>query len=119
MRVSGLMLALYMCAGTANAVDDMPTMTVAYYLHAFGTKTPNEQSQVVNYLAGIRDHMFWQCEYRVTVKDLIAAANQMIEASQSTYDHAEFVKWATRTPFGDMVFAGLKANPPHGEMRCS
>jgi hypothetical protein len=119
MRLSGLILALFMSASAVNADDDMPIMTVGYYLHAFGAKNSIEQLQVVSYLSGIRDHIYWQCKYKVTVRNLIDASNLMIAASRTTYHNAEFVEWANKTPYGDMVFVGIKANPPNGTMKCS
>lgn len=119
MRLSGLILALLVSATATNADDDMPIMTVGYYLHAFGTKNSTEQLQVVSYLSGIRDHIYWQCKYKVTVKNLIDASNRMIAASRTMHGNAEFVEWANKTPYGDMVFVGIRANPPNGAMKCS
>ncbi|MGO8313840.1 hypothetical protein ACC827_26525 [Rhizobium ruizarguesonis] len=111
--------ALVLGASPARTADDMPTMTVGYYLHAFATKTPAEQLAVVHYLSGIRDHIYWQCKYTVTVRDLMDAANSMIAVWKAEKSHPQFVEWAKKTPFGDMVFIGIKANPPHGQLNCS
>ncbi|TBC12648.1 hypothetical protein [Rhizobium ruizarguesonis] len=119
MRFLGAALAVLMGAGGVIAADDMPRMVVGYYLHAFGTKTKAEQLAVVEYLSGIRDHLYWQCEYTVRVTELLDAANAMIEVQKATQSHDEFVEWANRTPFGDMVFIGIKADPPHGAVKCS
>ena len=102
-------------AGVSSAhagSDVMPRMLVAYYFHAFyGEKDEETQISrlsVINYLAGIRDHLWWQCEYETTVMELSKAAEFQIQSFQAVMNKEQFMSWAGETPFGDMVFLALK-----------
>lgn len=103
--------SVLLCLTTAGYVlaQDMPRMTVGYYLYSFGTNDAAGKQNVAQYLSGIRDHLWWQCEYEATVTDLIKFADHQIKTFRETMSDEQFVKFANDTPYGDMVFISLKS----------
>jgi len=117
MRLIPLLLAL-MIAAPAFAVEDLPRFKIDYYIYAY-SDTTDEQKQarlnVVHYLSGVRDHLWWECEYEVTIKQLLEGANMQIKAARMTMDDARFDKFLEDTPFGDMVFLSLHNEALYGK----
>ncbi|MBB4230059.1 hypothetical protein [Rhizobium mongolense] len=107
MRALLTAIAAILTFQTAFAAEDLPRFSVAYYVGAFAIKDDTGMKTVVQYLAGIRDHLYWQCEYDITVKELMDAANFHILAYKETHDAETFGDWSDNTPFGDVVFLGI------------
>ncbi|MDP9812588.1 hypothetical protein J2W42_005458 [Rhizobium tibeticum] len=98
-------------------------MKVAYYIAAWSGESEAQMRgriNVLNCVSGIRDLLFWQCEYKVTVEQLIQGATLQIEAARKTMDGAKFTKFRDETPLGDMVFASLNNEAFYGKPKpCS
>jgi|GEM_PF-3436672 len=66
-----------------------PRFMLAYYIHAWsGTSAEHMKSRrtVVDYLSGVRDYLWWQCEYEVTIQQLLDGTNMQIKAARITMD---------------------------------
>lgn len=73
MRLIPLLLAT-LIATPSVAVEDLPRFPIIYYINAWsGTSDDRMKSRraVVDYLSGVRDHLWWQCEYEVTIQQLL------------------------------------------------
>lgn len=104
-----LILLTLMWSTEAIAKDDR--MTVAYWIHAFAGKSAEQNAarlNVVHYLNGIRDHLWWQCEYEVTVEQLAHGALVQLQVFELTKTPVQMAKFMETTPFGDMVFISLR-----------
>ncbi|WP_318855004.1 hypothetical protein [Sinorhizobium meliloti] len=117
MRLIPLLFAL-MIAAPAFAVEDLPRIKIDYYVYAWSGTSEDQMTSrltVVNYLSGVRDHLWWECEYEVTIQQLIEGANMQIKAARMTMDDARFDKFLEDTPFGDMVFLSLHNEALYGK----
>lgn len=102
----------------AHAEDDVERMTVSYVLDVFADKGERQVETKLNvayYLAGIRDHLWWQCRYEVTVPVLFRGALFRLRAFEMTSSKPEFEAFKDKTPFGDMVFLSLHNNDFYGQ----
>lgn len=113
MRLVPLLLAL-LIATPAVAVETWPRFMLVDYIHAWsGTSAEHMKSRrtVVDYLSGIRDCLWWQCEYEVTIQQLLHGTNMQIKAARITMDDPALERVLSQTPFGDMVFLSLRNEP--------
>lgn len=121
MKLIALLLSLI--ATPALAVEDLPRFKVSYYINAFLGMSDEQMKgrhAVVHYLSGVRDLLWWQCEYDVTIEQLLQGANFQIKAARDTMDDASFEKFLDDTAFGDMVFISLHNEPLYGKPKpCS
>lgn len=109
MRLLTLLLPL-LVATPAVAVEDLPRFKVDYYLYAYSDTTGEHKQarlNVIHYLSGVRDHLWWECEYEVTIEQLLMGANMQIKAARMTMEDKAFDKFTADTAFGDMVFISL------------
>lgn len=83
-------------------------MSVGHYLYTFATNDTAGKSNVVHYLSGVRDHLWWQCEYEATVMELMTFAEVQIKTFREIMSEEQFGKFANDTPYGDLVFLALK-----------
>ncbi|RVJ77871.1 hypothetical protein CN168_18910 [Sinorhizobium medicae] len=117
MRLVPLLLAL-LIATPAVAVETWPRFMLVDYIHAWcGTSAEHMKSRrtVVDYLSGIRDCLWWQCEYEVTIQQLLHGTNMQIKAARITMDDPALERVLSQTPFGDMVFLSLRNEPLYGK----
>ncbi len=121
MRIAALLLSLL--ATPAFAIEDLPRFKVSYYFDAYLGTSPDQMRgrlNVVQYLAGVRDLLWWQCEYEVTIEQLLEGANFQLKMFRTTMDDASFDKFIDDTPFGDMVFLSLGNEHLYGKPKpCS
>ncbi len=82
MRLVPLLLAL-LIATPAVAVETWPRFMLVDYIHAW---SGTSRRTVVDYLSGIRDCLWWQCEYEVTIQQLLHGTNMQIKAARITMD---------------------------------
>ncbi|MDX0370625.1 hypothetical protein GOC23_23935 [Sinorhizobium meliloti] len=117
MRLIPLLLAL-LTATSAFGAEDLPRIKSGYYVYAWSGTSEDQMTSrrtVVNYLSGVRDHLWWECEYEVTIQQLLEGANMQIKAARMTMDDAHFDKFLEDTPFGDMVFLSLHNEALYGK----
>ncbi|WP_322886121.1 hypothetical protein U8C32_34395 (plasmid) [Sinorhizobium medicae] len=111
MRLVPLLLAL-LIATPAVAVETWPRFMLVDYIHAW---SGTSRRTVVDYLSGIRDCLWWQCEYEVTIQQLLHGTNMQIKAARITMDDPALERVLSQTPFGDMVFLSLRNEPLYGK----
>jgi hypothetical protein len=108
---ASLLLLIFACS-SANA-QDSDRITVEAYINAVEGGTPQSligKRSVVDYLKGVRDHLWWACQHKTTLQELFSSGATQIDKAKKSKSEETFALWAKSTYYGDVVFNAIDDN---------
>lgn len=95
----------------ANSNDDFDKhgrYTIYAYLKTMSGKNDALILAMLSYFGGIRDHLYWQCEYEISVPEMRKFLEFHLNVTRSSMSDDEWNSFIRKTPVCDMIFIMLK-----------
>ncbi len=100
-------------ASTLANAQDADRITVEAYISAVEGGTPQSligKRSIVDYLRGVRDHLWWACQHKTTLQELFSSGTAQIDKAKKSKSGEAFTLWAKSTYYGDVVFRAIDDN---------
>ncbi|MGI0525523.1 hypothetical protein [Rhizobium giardinii] len=104
------LLLLLIFAASSAVAQDSERITVEAYINAVEGGTPQSligKRSVVDYLKGVRDHLWWVCQRKTTLQELFNSGATLIDKAKKSKSEEAFALWAKSTYYGDVVFDAI------------